>query len=394
VIRLGDVVRAVLLLSPRPEGTLADQLAEIIETTHGMLHAQEWPMWLTTQTVFLRDAADQAACEARFAASGLHAATVNHFVVQPPCNGARVAVEAWAIGGPGVQVEKISAQAVSVRYDGIHWLHIGNVKPAPSGAGVYADAREVFQQTGGLLASAGMNWENVVRTWWYLGGITAKEGATQRYLELNRARADAFARLHFGNSHMQVAPGHSGFPASTGIGMEPDAGLSLATLALQTLRRDVRLLPLENPLQTPAYDYDARYSPQSPKFSRAMALVTPDYLTTWISGTASIVNSEVLYPHCVIGQTEQTLDNLAALIAPENLASHGVTGAGATLRDLAKVRVYVKRAADFAACRAVCQRRLGDIPAVYVVADVCRPDLLVEIEGVAFARRSNESRVR
>lgn len=344
-------------------------------------------MWLTTQTVFLRDAADLPACEAAFAASPFSASCLDHFVIQPPCAGARVAIEAWAIGGPAVSVKKLSPQAVSVRYDGLRWLHTRATRSLPADATVYPAACELFQRTDGLLAAAGLNLEHIVRTWWYLGGITAGEGVTQRYLELNRARADVFAGLHFGAGHMPLRRGQAGFPASTGIGMADTAGLGLTTLALQTDRPDVRLLPLENPLQTPAYDYAACYSPKSPKFSRAMALVMPDYLTTWISGTASIVNSEVLYPGCVVGQTEQTLDNLAALLAPENVACHGVTRAGATLADLAKVRVYVKRAADFAACRAVCQRRLGDVPAVYVVADVCRPDLLVEIEGVAFSRR-------
>ena len=79
---------------------------------------------------------------------------------------------------------------------------------------------------------------------------------------------------------------------------------------------------------------------------------------------------------------------MATLIAPENFTRHGQSGAGSTLRDLAKVRVYIKHAADFAACRAVCERRLRNIPAAYVVADVCRPELLVEIEGVTFAQRS------
>jgi hypothetical protein len=36
----------------------------------------------------------------------------------------------------------------------------------------------------------------------------------------------------------------------------------------------------------------------------------------------------------------------------------------------------------------VCQERLGEVPATYVVADVCRPDLLVEIEGIAFSRKA------
>ena len=74
------------------------------------------------------------------------------------------------------------------------------------------------------------------------------------------------------------------------------------------------------------------------------------------------------------------------LIAPENFANQGWPDAGARLTDLAKIRVYVKHTKDFEACKAVCERRLGRIPAIYAQADVCRPDLLVEIEGVAFSR--------
>ncbi len=50
------------------------------------------------------------------------------------------------------------------------------------------------------------------------------------------------------------------------------------------------------------------------------------------------------------------------------------------------VRVYIKHSEDYAPVRAVCEQRLGAVPAAYVVADVCRPDLLVEIEGMAFSR--------
>ena len=149
--------------------------------------------------------------------------------------------------------------------------------------------------------------------------------------------------------------------------------------------KDVRLLSLENPGQTSAFDYPKEYSRKSPKFSRAMALRIGDHLTTWISGTASIVNAATVHPGDAARQTEQTLDNIEKLIAPENFARHGWADAGASLRDLAKVRVYVKRPEDYETCRAVCERRLGAIPAIYALADVCRPDLLVEIEGVAFS---------
>jgi enamine deaminase RidA (YjgF/YER057c/UK114 family) len=392
VIPIGAAVRVALMLTPQPGGSLADQVAEVIVAQREILGRQPHPMFLPMQTVFLRTAVDQAICEKLFSASGLHRETITHYVVQPPFGEARLAVEAWALGGPDVTMERLSNKSVSVGYDGIRWVYFGDVRPTRPGTGVYAAATDGFQQGGRLLAQAGLGWEQVVRTWWYLGDITGTEGQTERYAELNRARADAFEKLHFGSGWMRAAAPHAGYPASTGIGTAAGTGLSLAALAMQTSRNDVTLLSLESPVQTPAYEYAARYSPQSPKFSRAMSLITPDYVTTWVSGTASVVHSEACHPGNVVAQTEQTLDNIKALIAADNFACHGQMEAGATLQDLAKVRVYVKRAADYADCRAVCERRLGNIPAIYVAADVCRPELLVEIEGVAFSRRQTPSR--
>ena len=82
---------------------------------------------------------------------------------------------------------------------------------------------------------------------------------------------------------------------------------------------------------------------------------------------------------------KKTIDNIEELISPENFRGHGIEGTGALLSDLAKVRVYVKRLADYEKCREVCERRFGDLPTIYALADVCRPELLVEIEGVAFS---------
>jgi enamine deaminase RidA (YjgF/YER057c/UK114 family) len=117
-----------------------------------------------------------------------------------------------------------------------------------------------------------------------------------------------------------------------------------------------------------------------------MAVVIGDYVTTWISGTASILNCETVHPGDVEKQTEQTIDNIQKLISRENFERHGVPGAGFQLSDLAKIRVYVKRSEDYETCRAICERRFGPLPTIYAQADVCRPDLLVEIEGVAFSR--------
>jgi enamine deaminase RidA (YjgF/YER057c/UK114 family) len=119
-----------------------------------------------------------------------------------------------------------------------------------------------------------------------------------------------------------------------------------------------------------------------------MALSCGDFATIFISGTASITHSETRHIGDVAGQTGETIDNIEALISEANLARHGLPGLGTTLENLGLVRVYIKSQDDYEKVRAVCEARLGDLPTVYAVADVCRPDLLVEIEAIAFSRRA------
>jgi enamine deaminase RidA (YjgF/YER057c/UK114 family) len=361
--------------------------------------AQRGPAVITVQTIFLRHAADQPEAEQILAEEFGKEWPVTNFVVQPPCCGAALAVEAWAIGGESVKVERFGRQTMAVGYQGLRWVHCGGVEPARVIQEPYRQAADGFEQMKRLLAKAGTGFERVVRTWLYVGGITGDErhlcnrfeaeraaafpwdyGAEverSRYQELNRARSDFYDGVRFARQE-------NFYPASTGIGMN-GSGMVMSCLALDTQREDVFRLALENPLQTPAPSYPPRYSRQSPKFSRAMALVVGDYVTTWVSGTASIVNSESCHPGNIEAQTEQTIDNIELLIGPENFARHGVERAGARMGDLAKIRVYLKRPEDLARCRAVCERRFGSVPALYLVADICRRELLVEIEGVAFS---------
>ena len=93
----------------------------------------------------------------------------------------------------------------------------------------------------------------------------------------------------------------------------------MSAIALATDRSDIIAVPLENPRQTAAYDYSTTTVPQSPKFSRAMALSCGEYATIFISGTASITDSETRHVGDAAAQTHETLDNIAALISEENL---------------------------------------------------------------------------
>ncbi len=385
ILDLLTATRLVVMITPRGRGSFRQQAQELLQIMKAVLQTAPQPTALTIQTVFLRDARSQQECERLFTEHFGAKMPATSFVIQAPCCGAALAVEAWAISGESVCVEHCAPHVVSVSYDGVRWVHCGGIAPPAKMAGAYDQANTVFQQMSAALAQAGSSFEHVVRTWLYLGGITKPDGATSRYTELNRARADFYRGLQFGRS-VPIRNGvHRVYPASTGIGTNC-ASLAMSCLALETNRDDVFLLPLENPQQTPAYAYSASYSPQAPQFSRAMALVLGEYITTWISGTASIVDSESRHSGDVEAQTEQTIDNIERLIAPENFSRHGAEGLGATLNDLAKIRVYLKRATDLEKCRAICARRFGPVPALYIVADICRPELLVEIEGVAFSK--------
>jgi enamine deaminase RidA (YjgF/YER057c/UK114 family) len=235
-----------------------------------------------------------------------------------------------------------------------------------------------------VLRTHGFDFNQVIRTWLYLGDIVGPEGDLQRYQELNRARTDFFRNIRFAAGRTPPGFDRPVYPASTGIGAD-NRDVLMSCIALDAEPQRVVLMPLENPNQASAFDYAASYSPESPKFCRAMALTAGRCSTIFVSGTASITDSETRWIDDCEGQTRQTLDNIEALISPANFARHGWPGLGAVLEDFALVRVYAKRQKDYARIRAICESRLGELPTIYAVADVCRPELLVEIEGIAFS---------
>jgi len=391
VIGYDGITRLAIMVTPEWEGNVRDQASEALSMIRTILRHQEEPMVLTMQNVFVADAADAPAIRRLFEAYFGEEMPLTIFVVQPPCDGAALAVEAWAISTRKVSVAHLGPHLVTVEHDGLRWVHASAGTLRRAGLTAFQQAEQTFASLDKTLHAVGVPFRDVVRLWLYQGGITEVEDGVERYRELNRGRTDFYRHVEFpSNPLARHANGSGMYPASTGIGTG-EHGLVLTALAIQTSRDDVEVLSLENPHQISAFDYPAEYSKKSPKFSRAMAIRIADHVTTWVSGTASIVASETVFAGDIEKQTHQTLENIENLIAGENFSRQGWADAGATLDDLAKVRVYVKRAEDYEKCRAVCEERLGTIPAVYALANVCRPDLLVEIEGVAFSSIQKQS---
>ncbi|CAN7426429.1 Rid family hydrolase [Variovorax paradoxus] len=213
---------------------------------------------------------------------------------------------------------------------------------------------------------------HLLRIWNYLPQINADGGGLERYRQFNLGRQEAF--FEAGRAAFE------GAPAACALGIHQGA-LSIRFLAGQTAP-----MPVENPRQVSAYRYPETYGPRSPTFSRAaLAEIGNGEVALFISGTASIVGHETVHHGDVLEQTRETLRNLEAVIA----AANGQATASFALSMLDCV-VYVRHPGDTDKVRGVLESALGaDAPmirhAVYLEADICRSDLLVEIEAHAVA---------
>ncbi len=391
VVQSQGVQHVYVAALPRAGTDLAEQLRDALATVRAVMDEGGTRGSIVRQAVFVSDVQHIGECRRlieEFYGRQMPATT---YVPQAPCQNKLVAIEAFGIGQSGepVQIDRRSDQLVITRHNGVAWCHCSDVTTGNQNGSLHSGALAAFSRMAGMLEDAGFSFSQVVRTWLYLGDIVGSEGSRQRYQELNRARADFYADVPFPGNHAgTLGADHAFYPASTGIGARGN-GLAMSCMALVSQRDDLLVTALENPNQISAPAYDSRYSPSSPRFSRAMAVVTDAAATVFVSGTASITEAQSRHADHLGRQTHQTLDNIEALIGPENFARHGIRGTGATLADLAHIRVYVKHAADYEKVLAICRRRVGQLPAVYAVADICRPELLVEIEGVAYAARSS-----
>jgi len=389
VSELNDVRHVFVSAVPRQGTGLEEQTHDALRTIADVFKDEGLHGAIVHQAVFVKDLDKVETCRNIIKDFYQDQLPATSYIPQPPCEGKELAIEALGVGcrRGEVQIRRYCEQMVVTEHSGTSWIHAANLFPDPRPESVYDRSLITFEKISQMLAKCNVRYEQVIRTWLYLGDIVGPEGDTQRYKELNRARTDFYRNFSFGMG--RTPPGHRGevFPGSTGIGTS-GKGVMMSCIAVETSRPDLMLIPLENPQQVSAFDYGEHYSPKSPKFARAMAVAAGNSATIFISGTASITESETRCIGDVEGQTQLTLDNIAALISGDNFCRHGVPGLGATLDDLALVRVYIKRQEDFEKVRAVCRQRFGERPTIYAVADVCRPDLLVEIEGIAFTGRS------
>jgi chorismate lyase / 3-hydroxybenzoate synthase len=224
----------------------------------------------------------------------------------------------------------------------------------PDSRAIAAVAEQAYCDAWQRLSAGGhTHW---LRTWTYFDGIVDGDGDDERYRQFCMGRAAGL-------------PADAGFPAATVIGSATQ-GFWLWVIAARSPGQR-----LENPRQTPAWQYPREYGPQSPGFSRALWWAPTGLLL--VSGTSSVVGHATRHAGNAAAQLDETLANIEALVA------HAVTECGVRLRAVS-LRLYVQSASD-AALLARCLVRWPEAAWAVHQGTVCRADLAVEIEGVFVA---------
>jgi len=261
--------------------------------------------------------------------------------------------ETWRVDGP-----------VTTGRDGVvHWAR----SPDYLAGRIELDEREF----GGINGAARHAYEtlcafqnrsaqpHLLRMWNYFDAVNRGDGDAERYRLFCAGRVAGFG-----------AYAGARWPAATAIGRRDGSPL----LQVYWLAGHEPGVPLENPRQVNAYDYPRQYGPSPPVFSRAM-LVAGRLLL--VSGTASILGHASHHPEDLARQLDETLNNL------DSLRQGGMAAASRPAADASVLKVYLRDPAGLDAVTAILRRRLPPGTRWLVLhADVCRSELLVEIDCV------------
>ena len=220
-----------------------------------------------------------------------------------------------------------------------------------------------------------------VRFWVFVPGIHDElDAGLDRYMAFNAGRYSAFAS-HFASSTSfcrQVA-------TASAVGITDDR------FSLHCLAADEPGLPVENPRQVSSYHYSRRFGPLPPCFARATLLHGDTHQPMLlVGGTASIIGEESRHVGALESQARETVRNLAGIVAaargrtlPEDVGRVEIKSLLSAFR---QSRVYYTTPAHQDALASIVMQTAfsSECQVEWLQAALCRSELLVEMEGVAF----------
>lgn len=249
-------------------------------------------------------------------------------------------------------------------------LITAGITPKDTSRSTFEQAVEIFAVIGSILKENGFEPCDIYRQWNYIPGITTFNDGRQNYQEFNDARSQFYNSCKWTN----------GYPAATGIGTDV-GGVMIELNAVKG--KDFPNMAIDNPVQVAAHNYSqdvlkgrtvAGFNRMTtPKFERARIFGN----TIFISGTAAIKGEKSNASTDVTEQTAMTMSIIDKLLSKDNIP---IQNDGAEYNIL---RIYVKNKTDIPAVEEFMRQHYPVVPKHYLVCDICRPELLIEIEGTA-----------
>ena len=260
-------------------------------------------------------------------------------------------VRPWKLGG-----------AQGARSDTLCFGWINQPEPAgPDDFGIRAAAEQAYLSL--MQVTGNSEHSHLLRIWNYFDAITDGEDDLERYRQFCVGRGAGLAL-----SREQL-------PAATAIGQQAKP----RQLQMYWLSATRPGAAIENPRQTPAYYYPRRYGPKSPSFARAMVGADSDRLPLMLSGTAAVVGHDSHHREDLALQVAETFRNFDALLGA---ASQRGACRSRRFGRHSLLKVYLRQADDLPQADALLRQYLADdVPRLFLRGDICRRELLIEIDG-------------
>lgn len=213
---------------------------------------------------------------------------------------------------------------------------------------------------------------DVIRQWNYLPRICdINNNRKSEYSIFNSIRKDFYLR-----DKIKI------FPAATGIGISG----KIAQIIVFSLKGNFIKYQIENNLQTSAYHYsentivsESKTKFATPMFSRGVILEVENKKTFFLSGTASIRGEDTIGDD-IIAQFNTTIENIKYLISQENIEKQ--INKKYKLVKPNYLKIYIKDRNQLGLIQNKIQLAFPNCDYFIVEADVCRSNLLLEIEGI------------
>ena len=214
------------------------------------------------------------------------------------------------------------------------------------------------------------NYPHIIRMWNYVPDINDEPDGLENYKSFSLGRSNAFDDLNIDMVR--------DLPAASALGIK-NGKLIIYFIASKSPGSQV-----ENPRQVNAYHYPPKYGPKSPSFARANIMVTKDGYINYISGTASIVGHETLHTEDVEGQLRETITNINTVLEMASRKEHKKRN---ILSENDLLKVYIRQGKNYELVKNFLEKETSvkKENIMYLETDICRNDLLLEIEAVSMA---------